>query len=138
MTNGLGHCGCTTFWQKLQYFCLIPRLLQIYKSPELTALMTWWSKNRSMDARMRIPADSAGWKALEEEYPELMSDPRVVWLGVCMDGFNPFGKNSTGHSTWPIIIVLYNLPTWLSIRKEHIILSTLVPGTLFLISILIW
>jgi hypothetical protein len=26
---------------------------------------------------------------------------------------NPFGKNKTVHSTWPVILAMYNLPTWL-------------------------
>jgi hypothetical protein len=28
------------------------------------------------------------------------------------DGMNPFGDLSSSHSTWPIILTIYNLPPW--------------------------
>ena len=31
-------------------------------------------------------------------------------LGACTDGMNPFGNQSTNHSTWPVFVWMYNLP----------------------------
>jgi len=31
-------------------------------------------------------------------------------LGLIADGFNPFRSMSTSHSTWPVMLVPYNLP----------------------------
>ena len=45
-----------------------------------------------------------------------------------MDGVNPFGLHSTSWSTWQIVLVNYNLPPWLTIKKGHILLALLVPG----------
>jgi hypothetical protein len=29
-----------------------------------------------------------------------------------MDGMNPFGDQSTSHSTWPVTLCIDNLPPW--------------------------
>ena len=49
-------------------------------------------------------------------------------LGIAADGFNPFRTMSSTHSTWPIVVVNYNLPPWLNMKLENLILSTLIPG----------
>jgi hypothetical protein len=41
---------------------------------------------------------------------------------------NPFGENRTVHSTWPVILVMYNLPIWLCHKRKYLILSILIQG----------
>ncbi|XP_074377192.1 uncharacterized protein LOC141718712 [Apium graveolens] len=65
---------------------------------------------------------------MDAKYPEFSSEPRNVRLGITTDGFNPFRKMSATHSTWPIIVVNYNLPPWLNMKPENLILSTIIPG----------
>ncbi|XP_075075406.1 uncharacterized protein LOC142162713 [Nicotiana tabacum] len=72
------------------------------------------------DAR-KIPA-----KVLR--YLEFAGDPRNVRLGLASDGFNPFGTMRTVHSTWPVILMPYNLPPWMCMKQEFFILSLLIPG----------
>jgi hypothetical protein len=45
-----------------------------------------------------------------------------------MDGMNPFMNNST-HSTWPIVLAIFNLPPWLCNKRKYIMLSGLTPGS---------
>ena len=49
-------------------------------------------------------------------------------MGLAMDGVNPFGLRSTTWSTWPDVLVNYNIPPWLAIKKGHLLLSLLIPG----------
>jgi hypothetical protein len=42
------------------------------------------------------------------------------------DGMNPFGENRTVHSTWPVILTMYNIPTWLCHKRKYLILSILI------------
>jgi hypothetical protein len=42
---------------------------------------------------------------------------------------NPFGENMTVHNTWPIILAMYNLPTWLCHKRKYIMLSILIQGS---------
>jgi hypothetical protein len=44
------------------------------------------------------------------------------------DGFNPFRTMSISHSTWPVVLVNYNLPPWMSMKPEYFMLSLLIPG----------
>jgi hypothetical protein len=36
---------------------------------------------------------------------------------------------STSHSTWPVLIVPYNLPPWMCMKQTLFILSLVIPGT---------
>jgi hypothetical protein len=49
-------------------------------------------------------------------------------LGLTANGFNPFGNMSTSYSTWPIMLVPYNLPPWMSMKHTSFILSLVIPG----------
>ncbi|XP_031262844.1 uncharacterized protein LOC116121024 [Pistacia vera] len=55
-------------------------------------------------------------------------DPRNLKLGLAADGFNPFSNMSTTYSCWPVMLVTYNLPPWLCMKKENIMLTLLIPG----------
>ena len=35
---------------------------------------------------------------------------------------------STTHSTWPVMLVPYNLPPWLCMKRSSLILSLVIPG----------
>jgi hypothetical protein len=41
---------------------------------------------------------------------------------------NPFGENMTVHSTWPVILAMYTLPTWLCHKRKYLTLSILIQG----------
>jgi hypothetical protein len=42
------------------------------------------------------------------------------------DGMNPF-MNSSTHSTWPIVLMILNLPPWLCNKRKYIMMSGLIP-----------
>jgi hypothetical protein len=41
---------------------------------------------------------------------------------------NPFVERSSKHSTWPVILTIYNLPPWLMQKRKYILLTILVSG----------
>jgi hypothetical protein len=41
---------------------------------------------------------------------------------------NPFGENKTMHSTWSVILAMYNIPTWLYHKRKYLMLSILIQG----------
>jgi hypothetical protein len=43
------------------------------------------------------------------------------------DDMNPFMNNSR-HSTWPIVLMILNLPLWLCTKRKYIMLSGLISG----------
>jgi hypothetical protein len=55
-------------------------------------------------------------------------ESRNIRFALSTDGMNPFGENRTVHSTWPVILVVYNFPTWLCHKRKYLILSILIQG----------
>ncbi|XP_040957738.1 uncharacterized protein [Gossypium hirsutum] len=90
--------------------------------------MTWHHDGRTDDGKMRHPVDSLAWKSFDNKYPSFASDPRSVRLGLASDGFNPFKIMSTAYSTWPVVLVPYNLPPWICMKQSSLILSMIIPG----------
>src|SRR5579875_885180 len=46
---------------------------------------------------------------------------------MALDGVNPFGNQLVSHSTWPVLLVNYNLPAWLVMKPFFIMLTLLIP-----------
>ena len=90
--------------------------------------MVWHDKERKKDGLIRHPADSKQWQNINKEFPEFGSEARNLRLGLSTDGMNPFGTLSTQHSTWPVLLTIYNLPPWLCMKRKYIMLSLLISG----------
>ncbi|KAL0007409.1 hypothetical protein SO802_008911 [Lithocarpus litseifolius] len=112
----------------LRWFPLKPRLQRLFLSPDLAGYMKWHATGRTDDEIMRHPADSEAWKMFDTKYIDFSSESRNVRLGLASDGFNPYGILSTSHSTWPVVLVPYNLPPWMCMKRSSLILSLVVPG----------
>ena len=94
----------------LRWFPLKSRLQRLFMSSKTASDMKWHAEKRTNDGVLRHPADALAWKAFVSQYPDFASDSRNVRLGLALDSFNPFGNMSTNYSTWPVILVPYNLP----------------------------
>ena len=77
---------------------------------------------------MRHPVGSLSWKRFDSLNPTFALEHRNVRLGLACDGFNPFRNMSISHSTWPIVLILYNLPPWMCMKQSFFMLSLLIPG----------
>lgn len=96
-------------------------------SSKTSSFMKWHVDGRTNDGIMRHPTDSIAWKTFDSRYVEFSSDPQNVKLGLAADEFNPYGNMSTSYSTWPVILIPYNLPPWMCIKRSSFILSLLIP-----------
>ena len=82
------------------------------------------------DGLLRHFADSEAWKSFDSKYIEFSSEPHNVRLGLIADGFNPYGNMSSTHSTWPVILIPYNLPPWMCMKMSSFMLSLLIAGSI--------
>jgi hypothetical protein len=112
----------------LRHFPLVPRLQRLYMTEKTAKNMRWHREGRKDDGKLRHPADTDAWKHVDNTYPLFGSECRNVRLGLSSDGFNPFGLMSSGWSTWPVVVMPYNLPHGLCMKQSNIILSLLIPG----------
>ncbi|KAL6199643.1 hypothetical protein ACLB2K_029426 [Fragaria x ananassa] len=112
----------------LWYFPPIPRFKRFYQSPKTAKNLTWHDWGRKKDKMMRHPADSPTWKLLDSKYPELGNDHRNLRLALSSDGFNPHSMQNSLYSCWPVILVTYNLPPWLCMKRKFMMLTLLISG----------
>ncbi|KAH1081576.1 hypothetical protein J1N35_021337 [Gossypium stocksii] len=112
----------------LRYFPLISRLQKLFMSSKTAEFRTWHNDQRTDDGLSRHPTDSLAWKSFDNKFPSFASDPRSVKIGLASDEFNPFKIMSTSYSTWPVVLVPYNLPPWLCMKQSSLILSMIIPG----------
>ncbi|XP_050211984.1 uncharacterized protein LOC126662140 [Mercurialis annua] len=54
-----------------------------------------------VDGKMCHPSDFPAWKHLSELYTEFAEEVRNIRLGLCTDGFQPFGAFGQNYSSWP-------------------------------------
>ena len=114
--------------QQVRYFPLKPRLKRLYMSSKTVSLMKWHVEERPNDGVLRHPADSPAWKAFDENNLIFANEGRNIRLGLASDGFNPFRTMSIAYSTWPVVLIPYNLPPWLCMKQPFFILSVLIDG----------
>jgi hypothetical protein len=110
------------------YFPIIPRFRRMFRSVDNSKHLTWHSDERIIDGKFRHPADSPQWTKIDNDYPDFGKEARNLRLALSTDGMNPHGLQSISHSTWPVIMVIYNLPPWLCMKRKFIMLSMLISG----------
>ncbi|XP_042467453.1 uncharacterized protein LOC122050628 [Zingiber officinale] len=114
--------------KQIRYFPLKPRLQKLFLSSEIASLMKWHENERTDDGVLRHLADSQAWKSFDNKYSSFANDCRNIRLGLAADGFSPFRTMNISHSTWPVVLIPYNLPPWLCMKQSNLILSLLVDG----------
>ena len=110
------------------YDPIIPRLKRLFRNKEHARLLRWHKEERKKDGKLRHPADGSQWRKIDREFPNFSDDARNLRFGLSTDGFNPFGEQSSSHSTWPVTLCIYNLPPWLCMKRKFIMMPVLIQG----------
>jgi hypothetical protein len=80
------------------------------------------------DGVLRIPTDGYAFKEIVEKWPEFTDEPHNVRLSLATDDVNPFAELWSVYSVWPIFVINNNIPPWMSIKRENIMLTMIIPG----------
>ncbi|XP_068497787.1 uncharacterized protein [Phaseolus vulgaris] len=110
------------------YLPIIPRLKRLFANADDAKNLRWHADNRKCDGLLRHSADSLQWKNIDKEFPEFGKESRNLRLGLATDGMNPFGNLSSNHSSWPVLLVIYNLPPALCMKRKYMMLSMMISG----------
>jgi hypothetical protein len=63
--------------------------------------------------------DGRQWKHFDRAHQEDFSnDQRNIRFVLSMDGMNPFGEMRNPHSTWSVIICIFNLLPWCATNES--------------------
>jgi hypothetical protein len=96
------------------YLPVVDRLRCLFANPEDAKLMSWHaSDEHKNDGKLRHPADGKQWQDFNDKHRDFADEPRNVRFALSTDGMNPFAERSSKHSTWSVILTIYNLPPWL-------------------------
>ena len=90
--------------------------------------MDYHGHNRSGYGVLRMPTDGFAFREIEEKWVDFKDEPCNVRLSLAVDGVNPFRELRSIYSVWPIFVINNNIPPWMSIKRENIILTMLVSG----------
>ncbi|KAA0060234.1 transposase [Cucumis melo var. makuwa] len=110
------------------YFSPIPRFERMFRSKETSKLLTWHDRKREVNDLLQHPKDALSWKKIDNLWPEFGSEPRNLRLALSTDGVNPHGDLSSRYSCWPVMLVTYNLPPWLCMKRKFLMLTALISG----------
>jgi hypothetical protein len=88
----------------------------------IAPLINWHVTHQSQDGKWRIATNSLPWQHIYSIWPKFGGEPQNLRLALGTDGVNPFGLRN--HS-WLVVLVNYNLPPHMAIKKSHIMLSRL-------------
>ena len=112
------------------YVSPIDRLSHLFSNPRDSELMRWWASNecKKDDGVLRHPSDAQQWKDFDAKYQEFHEDLRNIRFALSTDGMKPFGYRTFTHSSWPVILFIYNLPTWLCQKRKYLLLTIIISG----------
>nr|XP_004492197.1 uncharacterized protein LOC101504131 [Cicer arietinum] len=112
----------------LWYLPIVPRFKHLFANTNDAKIVRWHANERKRDRQLRHPADSLQWKKIDDLYPKFGSEPRNLRLGLATDGMNPYGNLSSNNSSWLVLLVIYNLPPWICMKRKYIMLSMMISG----------
>ncbi|XP_051130137.1 uncharacterized protein LOC127250747 isoform X3 [Andrographis paniculata] len=111
------------------YLPITPRLKCLFVSTRTASYMRWHAGHHHESGNVLChPSDTNAWMHLDALFPSFGMEARNVRLGLCTDGFQPFGQSGRQYSCWSIVVTPYNLPPNMCLKDEYLFLSVVVPG----------
>jgi hypothetical protein len=86
------------------------------------------TRERKKDAMLRHHVDGIQWKNFDWKHKDFAAEVRNIRFRLSTDVMNAFGETDSSHSTWPVTLCIYNLPSWLCIKHKFIIMPLLISG----------
>jgi hypothetical protein len=90
--------------------------------------MDYPAKNISKYGVLRMPANGSAFNNIEEIWPNFKDEPRNLRLSLAPDSVSPFGELISTYSVWLVFVINNNIPLWMSIKRENIMLAMSFPG----------
>ena len=92
----------------LWYLPIIPRFKRLFSNVNDAKNLRWHAEERKRDGKIRHVADSLQWKKIDSLFTNFGKESRNLRLGLATDGMNPYGNLSSQHTSWPVLLIIYN------------------------------
>ena len=77
---------------------------------------------------MSHPSHGSEWKSFNDKHKKFAADPGNIRLGLALDGFNPFGHQSSTYSMCLVLVIPYNMPPSVSTKESNYMMALPIPG----------
>ncbi|GAA0178610.1 hypothetical protein LIER_29862 [Lithospermum erythrorhizon] len=91
--------------------------------------MTWHQRTRTRPGWMAHPRDGESWKDFDATFSDFAAEERNVRVGLCTDGFSPFGQFGHSYSSWPVMMCVYSLPPGICMKEAFVFMPLIIPGS---------
>jgi hypothetical protein len=92
--------------------------------------MDYHAHNGSRDDIIQMHVDGSKFMDIEEKWSNFKKEPQNLKLSLLTNDVNPFGEMRYVYLMWHAFVINNNLPPWMSIKREHIMLVMIVLGIL--------
>src|SRR5438876_704526 len=84
--------------------------------------MSWYFEQvrNKTNEKLKHPSDASQWRKIDTIHPRFGEEERNVRFALSTDGMNPFGDMSSSHSTWPVVLSILNIPSWLCMKWKYL------------------
>lgn len=121
--------GQNTPMRTFHYLPLGRRFKRNYGTATISELLQSHSGEKSSsDTKMHDIHDSPKWKEAYSSSGVFQGDSRGLGLSMGLDGLNPWSKNKTNYSMWPIVLGQLNLPRDKRLNFSNILLVGIIPA----------
>ena len=100
----------------------------MFQSPRTAKDLIWHANERVIDGKLRHPADSPSWRLVDQKWPDFAIEERNLRLAISANGINLHKIFRSSYSCWPIVMITYNLPPWLCMKRKFMMLTMLISG----------
>ena len=107
---------------------MIPRFKNLFSIKKDASNLRRHADRVKKDHLLTHPDDSPAWKTINILHKTFRDEDHNLRLGLCTNKMNPFSNFSSQHSTWPVPLVIYNLPPWFCMKRTYIMLLVLILG----------
>jgi len=112
---------------KMHYMPLIPRLQWLYATKKSVKHMIWHKNHVPQDGVVSHPFEARAWKHFNIIHSSFATEPRIVCLSLCANGFSPYSNLAIAHSVWPIVVCVHTLPLHMYMTRPYMFLSFVIP-----------
>ena len=94
----------------------------MFHTSKIAKDLTWHAQEREFGGKMCHPSYSPSWKLIDHKWANFGGEPRNLRLAILVDGINLHSSLSSRYSSWPVIMIVYNLPPWLCMKRIYVVI----------------
>ena len=104
------------------YLLIIPRIKRLFANPNDAKNIKWHADERKCEGMYCHLVDSIQWNKFDDKFLDFSNESRNIQLGLTTNEMNLFGNLNTNHNSWPVLLIIYNLPLGLCMKQKYIMM----------------